>query len=253
MTLNACAALVEKGDPDRFLAAMSCLPDQRAVLFPLYAVNLEIARAPWVTREPLIAQMRLQFWRDMVADAVAGKPARAHEVAGPLADLITTHNLPASVFSTLITAREWDIAGAPFKREEDVIAHIDHGAGSLVVLAALALGASVDDEERLREAAIAGGIANWLMAVPALTAAGRKPLAHETLAELRNLADYGLGMLDKHKPHNFGRAGAALRANWRARDLLRAAHKDPQSVPEGRLGTSEFRRRFSLMMLGLRA
>ncbi len=247
MTVNACAALVEKGDPDRFLAAMSCAPDTRAVLFPLYAFNLEVARAPWVTREPLIAQMRLQFWRDAVADVIAGKPARAHEVAGPLAAVITAHSLPASLFSTLITAREWDIDGAPFATEEEVIAHIDRGAGSLVVLAALALGAGAGDEGDLREAAIAGGIANWLLAVPALTVAGRKPLAHETLAEVRNLADYGLGMIAKHGRRDFGRAGAAQRANWRARDLLRAARKDPQAVPDGRLGTSEFRRRLSLI------
>ncbi|WP_377505775.1 squalene/phytoene synthase family protein [Octadecabacter sp. R77987] len=247
MSLNACAALVEKGDPDRFLAAMSCAPDARAVLFPLYAFNLEVARAPWVTREPLIAQMRLQFWRDAVGDVIAGKPARAHEVAGPLARVITAHNLPVSLFSTLITAREWDIDGAPFAAEEDVIAHIDRGAGSLVVLAALALGATASDEGDLREAAIAGGIANWLLAVPALTAAGRAPLAHETLAEVRNLADYGLGMIAKHRRRDFGAAKAALRANWRARDLLRAARKDPQAVPDGRLGTSEFRRRFSLL------
>jgi len=247
VSLNACAALVEKGDPDRFLAAMSCAPDVRAVLFPLYAFNLEVARAPWVTREPLIAQMRLQFWRDAVGDVIAGKPARAHEVAGPLAAVITAHSLPASLFSTLITAREWDIDGAPFATEEEVIAHIDRGAGSLAVLAALALGAVAGDEGDLREAAIAGGIANWLLAVPVLTAAGRKPLAHETLAEVRNLADYGLGMIAKHGRRDFGRAGAALRANWRARDLLRAAHKDPQAVPDGRLGTSEFRRRLSLI------
>ncbi len=248
MTIASCADLVRRGDPDRFLSAMSAPVTAREPLFVLYAFNLEVARAPWVTNEPLIAQMRLQWWQDAVAEAVGGKPARGHEVAGPLHALIRDRALPASVFSTLITARYWDIEGTDFADEEAVIAHIDRSAGSLAVLAAMALGLPADRESDLREAAIAGGIANWLMAVPALTAAGRKPLAHETLSEVRNLADYGLTMLAKSKPRDFGPAVPALRAGWRAEGLLRRAKSDPQSVPEGRLGTSEFRRRGGLLL-----
>lgn len=247
MSVSACAALVERGDPDRFLAAMAAPVVARAKLFPLYAFNLEVARAPWITSEPVIAQMRLQWWRDAVAEVVAGEPARAHEVAGPLAEVIRDARLPASLFSTLITAREWDIEGAPFADEEAVIGHIDRGAGSLTVLTALALGADPAQETALREAAIAGGIANWLMAVPALDALGRRPLAHATLAEVRNLADYGLTMLSRHRRTDFGPAVPALRAGWRAADLLRQARRDPQAVPDGRLGTSDLRRRATLM------
>jgi phytoene/squalene synthetase len=251
MTLAACAALVERGDPDRFLATMAAPPAARARLFPLYAMNLEIARAPWVTREPLIARMRLQWWRDALAEIGDGRPPRAHEVIAPLAGVIGAAGLPGPLFATLITAREWDIDGADFPDEEAVIAHIDRGAGSLAVLAALALGAAPEQETALREAAIAGGIANWLVAVPALAAIGRRPLAHETLAEVRNLADYGLGMLARHRATDFGPAVAALRAGWRAGDLLAQARGDPQAVPDGRLGTSEFRRRWSLLVKGL--
>ena len=247
MSLTACAASVERGDPDRFLATMAAPVAARAALWPLYAFNLEIARAPWLTKEPLIAQMRLQWWQDTVRDATEGKAARAHDVAGPLAGLIASASLPAPVFATMITARQWDIEGTPFGDEEAVVAHIDRATGSLTVLAALALGASADQELVLREAAIAGGIANWLMAVPALEAAGRKPLAHATLAEVRNLADYGLGMLAKHRATDFGAAVPALRAGWRAGALLRLARAEPARVPEGRLTTSEARRRASLM------
>ncbi len=69
MSLAACAALVERGDPDRFLAVMAAPAWARARLFPLYAFNLEVARAPWVTEEPMIAEMRLQWWRDVVESA----------------------------------------------------------------------------------------------------------------------------------------------------------------------------------------
>ncbi|WP_194095509.1 squalene/phytoene synthase family protein [Marivivens aquimaris] len=248
MTLTACAELVEKGDPDRFLAAMSAPPEARERLFPLYAFNLEIAKAPWITKEPMIAQMRLQWWQDIVGEAAEGAEPRAHEVAGPLASVIQSAKLPVSVFSTMITARYWDLNGDLFTSEEDVIGHIDRSAGSLMVLTALALGASEDQEADIREAAIASGIANWFMAVPALEAAGRKPFAHGTLAEVKNIADYGLRMLDKQQSTDFGSATPALRAGWRARALLKKAIADPQAVPEGRLDTSEFRRKGSLML-----
>ena len=61
MTVQACAEIVHAGDPDRFASAMTAPVADREVLFPLYAFNLEIAKAPWMTQEPIIAQMRLQF------------------------------------------------------------------------------------------------------------------------------------------------------------------------------------------------
>ena len=76
MSLQACAEIVKRGDPDRFLAAMAAPPDARRILFPLYAFNVEVARAPWVTAEPMIAEMRLQWWRDSVEGIYAGEPRR---------------------------------------------------------------------------------------------------------------------------------------------------------------------------------
>ena len=93
MTTQACASLVEKGDQDRFLAVMAAPVQARARLFVLYAFNLEVARAPWVSEQPLIAEMRLQFWRDVLADP---KP-RAHEVAGPLRQIIDESGLDSNV------------------------------------------------------------------------------------------------------------------------------------------------------------
>ena len=70
--IQACAELVARGDPVRFRATMAAPLAVRKALFPLYALNLEVARAPWLTEEPMIAEMRLQFWRDVVEEAGAG-------------------------------------------------------------------------------------------------------------------------------------------------------------------------------------
>ena len=86
--LTACAQLVERGDPDRFAAAMAAPVRARAVLFPLYAFNLEVARAPWLTQESMIAEMRLQWWRDALEEIRAGGLVRRHEVVTPLAHVL---------------------------------------------------------------------------------------------------------------------------------------------------------------------
>ena len=124
MSLQACAALVERGDPDRFAATMAAPVAARARLFPLYAFNLEVARAPWVTQEPMIAEMRLQFWRDAVAEAAEGR-TRAHEVAGPLAQVIREAALPVDLLDALIAARRWDIWREPFADGAELDRHLD--------------------------------------------------------------------------------------------------------------------------------
>ena len=69
MSLDACAALLQRGDPDRYLSVLAAPLWARELLLPLYACNLEIARAPWASKEPMIAEMRLQWWRDKIGRA----------------------------------------------------------------------------------------------------------------------------------------------------------------------------------------
>ena len=100
MSLQACADLVRKGDPDRFLAAMAAPPAARRVLFPLYAFNVEVSRAPWLTSESMIAEMRLQWWRDVLEEIRAGGAVRRHEVVDALVPV-----LDAEGAAQLYTAR----------------------------------------------------------------------------------------------------------------------------------------------------
>src|SRR5918997_2221302 len=82
--MTPLAALARRHDPDRFLCALFAPAPRREALFALIAYNHELARAREAARNPLIALMRLQWWRETVADAAAGKPPRRHEAAAPL-------------------------------------------------------------------------------------------------------------------------------------------------------------------------
>ena len=248
MSVNACATLVERGDPDRFLAIMAAPPDARALLFPLAAFNVEVARAPWVTTAPLIAQMRLQWWQDAVEEIAAGKSPRKHEVVGLRADVMVSQNLPLAPFKALIAARQWDIHTDPFADEAALLAHLDDTNGGLLWLSALALGAGSDREALVRGIGVASGIAGWLTAAPELAARGRVPLVDDSDPALRRLADTGLGLIRAARRADFGPAVPALRMCWRAKALLQQVQAEPGRVAAGTLGTSEFQRRGSLMV-----
>ncbi len=252
MSLDACAELVRRGDPDRHRATLGAPPKAQARLWPLYAFNLEIARAPWLTQEPLIAEMRLQFWADTVAEAARDAAPRAHEVAAPLAALIRDRGLPLAPFEAMIEARKRDIPRAPFDDTEALLSYIDDTAGALTGLAARALGAGEGALPVVAEFARGAGLANWLMAAPALEAAGQPPLPPG--AEPADLAAQGLAALRGARARRAQVPRAALPAlltGWQADAVLTHAARDPVAVAEGRLLPSEFRRRGVLLWRAL--
>jgi phytoene/squalene synthetase len=251
MTLAACAEIVRKGDPDRFLASMAAPPHARARLLPLYAFNLEVARAPWLTKEAIIAEMRLQWWRDAVDEIAAGKPARAHEVCGPLAEVIRAADLPSGPLGALIDARLWDIHREPFADAAAFSAHLEATGGGLMWLAVKALGGSPGMEGAARSAGWALGLANWLRAIPELEARGRLPLVDGRPEAIAALASEGLERLETAHKHRFGAALPALWSAWQAGPVLKQAARAPGRVAQGALGLSEFRRRGRLLRLSL--
>lgn len=242
MTLDACARLVERGDPDRFLAVMAAPVPARSRLLPLYAFNLEVARAPWVGKEPLIAEMRLQWWRDVVENAASGA-ARAHEIAGPLHDLIRTAALPLPVLDRLVAARRWDCWSDPFESVAALESYLDDTAGGLMWLAARALGAPDTAEAAVRGLGRASGAAAYLGAVPQLYARGRHPLPQGLSAP--DLARRGLDWLKEARAAHAtvpAQARPALLAGWQTAPLLRRHAEGAPSVV-----LSEFTRRGRLL------
>ena len=133
--IAACAEIVRRADPERFRAVMAAPVAARERLFPIYAFNVEVARAPWVTAEPLIAEMRLQWWRDALAEIAAGGPVRRHEVATPLAQAIRAGDVV--LLDALVEARRWDIHRDPFADMQAFRAHIAATSGNLLLVAAL--------------------------------------------------------------------------------------------------------------------
>ncbi|WP_170413542.1 squalene/phytoene synthase family protein [Ruegeria atlantica] len=244
--VKACAALLHRADPDRFMAAMAAPVPARAVLFPIYALNIEVARAPWVTQEPMIAEMRLQWWRDALQEIAEGPTVRRHEVVTPLSRVLSPHL--ASMMDEYVAVRRWDIYRDPFEDEDHFDAYINHSAGTLMVVAAQALGSA--DEEVVRDFGYAVGVANWLRAIPDLEARGRIPLLDGTPAGVQRLAEKAYERLKRARTRRRSvstKAAAALHAGWQTELVLKQAIVRPNRVAAGTLGPGEIRRRLSLM------
>ncbi len=223
----ACAQIVQKGDPFRFRTVMAAPPSVRSKLFPIYAFNVEVSRAPWVTQEPMIAEMRLQWWRDALEEIASGGQVRRHEVATPLSRILTQDQ--AARLDGLVAARRWDCHRDPFEDDAHFGEYIDKTAGVLMEVCGQVLGS--DLALRARDVGYASGLVAFLRAIPAFEDAGRVPLVDGTHAGLRVLARVGLDRLRVAS----NRAGPALWPAIGARHTLNQILKDPASVVDGRL------------------
>ena len=136
---SSLAALVRQHDRDRFATATFAPEPRRENLFALYAFNYELAKVRESVREPMMGRVRLQWWRDTLAEIVAGQPPRRHEVAEPLARVIRAHHLSPSTLARMIDAREQELLPDPpttFTQLED---YVDATSGGLNYLALQAL------------------------------------------------------------------------------------------------------------------
>ncbi len=175
--LPPLAALVRRHDPDRFLASLFAPPAARETLFVLYAFDRELARARVVTSEPMLALIRLQWWREVVEGA-----ARRHEIATALRIALDRGALRPESLLGLITAREAEIeAGLPDLAAWRAFAA--GTAGALAVAAGQVLGhADRAAEETLRAAGTAYGAARLIGDVTREARARRCRLPADLLA-----------------------------------------------------------------------
>ncbi len=130
---------VRKYDNDRFLTCLFAPAERREALFALYAFNLEIAKTREVVTEPVLGQMRLQFWRDGIEKVYEGGAVPKHAVMEPLAAAAKAHGLSRPLLDRLVDAREADLDDTPPSSIECLVNYADVTSAPLVQLALEAL------------------------------------------------------------------------------------------------------------------
>lgn len=161
----ACEAMVRARDADRYFAALFAPKDTRGALFALYALNYELAHVGESVREPMVGDIRMQWWRETLASARDGQP-RAHAVAHALADAMAAQDLPEELFERMIEARGFDYLDGYFTDCAELEAYAADTAGALMQLAVRAAGGGVAKDEAAREAGIAYALCGLLRALP---------------------------------------------------------------------------------------
>ncbi len=177
--LSPIAAIARREDPDRFLCALWCPAPLREAAFALIAFNHELARAREVTGTPLIALMRLQFWRDVIESPTP----REHEVAAPLHAAIAQTALARDDLLAMVDAREAEAEEEGFPTTGAFHAYLAGTAGGFCVALGRALGAPPALLPALQRAGMLHGLAGVLRSVAVHAAQGRVLLPADAVPE----------------------------------------------------------------------
>ncbi len=217
-----CANEVRKLDRDRFVCSLFVKPDVRADLMALYAFNLEVSRVAEVVSEPMIGEIRLQWWREAIDEIYAGKP-RKHQVVEALAKAVNNAKLPRQPFDTLIDARAQDLEETPPDTMHNFVNYAEGTSATLMTQAVRIAGGGGTDLAAAQHGGIAWALTGLLRAIPFHAAQGRVVLPNELMAA-HNVDPHDIlhGRSDKaltdavrsvsDEAHRFVRASRAKRA-----------------------------------------
>jgi 15-cis-phytoene synthase len=138
-----CESLVRDGDPDRFFAGLFAPAGQRPHLFALYAFSLEVARVRDAVSDPMLGDIRLQWWRDALQGEARGD-VKANPVAAALDKTIVRFRLPRSALVDLIDARVFDLYDDPMPTLADLEGYCGETSSVLIRLAGIVLADGAD-------------------------------------------------------------------------------------------------------------
>ncbi len=216
------------GEPDRYLAALLAPAAARPHLVALAAFSSELGRvASAVTREPLMGEIRLQWWRDALSPAGPGALS-----GNPVADAVRAAALACDLSRDLllgvIDAAALDLARQPLADDAALADFLMRRQGALFALAANVLGGAAPPAlpAAAEASGLAYGLAQLLLGLPRALARGRLPLP---VSRLRAAGISPEAMLAGSPGDGIAGVLAALRAQ--ARDSITTARRRVADLP----------------------
>jgi phytoene synthase len=173
-------AAIKAGEPDRYLAALLAPSSRQPALLALAAFVADVAAIPSRVSQPMLGEIRLQWWRDAVATLSEGGVS-----GNPRADALGPHirggTLPAADLLRVIDARSHDLTGELFATEALLARYLADSEGVPMALAARLAGDGPWPEDLVRSAGVAYGLARGFCRLPALLHNGGVPLTAPAL------------------------------------------------------------------------
>jgi phytoene synthase len=186
-----CEMVVRRDDPDRWLASLFVPKPRRPPIHALLAFSLEIARVRDMVSEPLLGEIRFQWWRDAL-DADGHGDVAANQVAVALLDTLERFEVPAADLLALIDARLFDLYEDPMDRVEALETYAKATSSTLFRLAARILN---DDHagtalEAADHAGIAYAVTGLLRSLPWHAAHGKTFVPRDILEKHQASGDF---------------------------------------------------------------
>jgi 15-cis-phytoene synthase len=147
-----CAQTVRELDRDRYIADLFAPAPARRHLFALHAFSAEVARIRDTVSDPVLGEIRLQWWRDTLNSGGGG-----HPVAQAVIETIGTFALPLAGFEGLIDARLFDLYDDQMPSQTDLEGYAGETSSALIQLGAIVLAGGHDP--RMATAAGHAGVA----------------------------------------------------------------------------------------------
>ncbi len=227
------AEIARTGEPDRYLAAILAPAEAQQSLIAVAAFVAELARIPAAVSDPMIGEIRLQWWRDAIADVHRGV-ATAHPVADALAPALGSGRLSLPEIHRLIDARSFDLTGDLHADDAALERYLGDTEGIPFAMAWSVLSGETLPRKTAVAAGIAYGLARSLGRLPALLHNGGFPIPETRLAS----QGVSRAMLAEHppsKPAIDGVEAASRDLEQRARQALAEVRQDIATERRGGL------------------
>ncbi|MEH6404048.1 MAG: phytoene/squalene synthase family protein [Sneathiella sp.] len=152
--LSYVAQEARQYDHDRWLVTLFAPAHLRERLYSLIAFNSEIARIRETVSEPMIGDIRLQWWREALESLEKGSP-KSHPVMDALVQVHQHTPLNFKVMQEMIDARSSDLDAAPIHDDAGLQAYADGTGGLLQQLMVSVVHPDFDEIDR--DAALRAG------------------------------------------------------------------------------------------------
>jgi len=195
-----CTAMVREQARDLYLAALLLPKHIRPDILVLNAFHVEVTNATLSVREPLVGEIRLQWWADILAGR-RKEEAAGHPPARALLHVLEHHNLPRLGLEAKLQAHVFDLYNDPMGNRATFEAWCGETRSVLyqmaVLIAGAEPGATVADASG--HAGVASSIVSVLQNMAFHTANGRVFVPSDLLSAAGLSAQGFLG--EAKEPH----------------------------------------------------
>jgi 15-cis-phytoene synthase len=183
---KAVTDLLRRRDRERYWTALFAPAAKRPALLALYAFDTELTHIAAAVTEPMVGQIRLQWWRDAI-DLAAPGTKTGNPIADALTSAILEYRLSKERLIAMADARIPEIFGDPPASIQALRATLQETQGTIFEFAAAILGSESEVTKKAAEqAGLAYGLMQTLRTLP-LQAARKKLLLPPSYFESRGV------------------------------------------------------------------